>query len=82
MPYPRPDLPLSVTTRTMREERGVTREALAHEAGVTVGALARVELGFSAPSWDTVRRVAAALGLSVSDFITIVEDRREGLVQR
>lgn len=82
MPYPKPDLTISLTIRALREERGVTRATLAYRAGITTGALARAELGYAAPSWDTVRRVAGALGLSLGDFVAVVESRGEALAQR
>jgi transcriptional regulator with XRE-family HTH domain len=59
--------------RRLREGQGITREALALEAGITTGSLARLELGYGSPSWDTLGRIAAALGLSVSRLAGEVE---------
>jgi transcriptional regulator with XRE-family HTH domain len=66
MPHAKPDCVLSATVRRLREESGVTRETLAMQAGVTVGTLASIELAHAAPSWDTFKRVAGALDLSIS----------------
>lgn len=73
MPHAKPDPVLAATVRSLREGKGVTREALAHEAGITVGSLARIELAQSSPSWDTLRRIAGALGLSISRLAAAVE---------
>jgi transcriptional regulator with XRE-family HTH domain len=73
VPHAKPDPALSATVRKLREERGVTREALAVKAGVTVGALARIELAQASPSWDTFRRIARALDLSTSRLAAAVE---------
>jgi transcriptional regulator with XRE-family HTH domain len=74
MPHSKPDRVLSATVRRLREERGVTREALAMQAGITVGVLARIELAQAAPSWDTFKRVARALDLSISQLAAAIED--------
>jgi transcriptional regulator with XRE-family HTH domain len=76
MPYPKPDLTLAIVVRSLREQRGVSREALAAEAGITTGSLARTELGYAAPSWDTMQRIAGALGLPLSGLVAAVEARR------
>jgi transcriptional regulator with XRE-family HTH domain len=67
------DLALAATLRRLREDRGLAREAVAHRAGISAGALARIELGQSSPGWNTVRRLAAALGLSMIDLAAAVE---------
>jgi transcriptional regulator with XRE-family HTH domain len=68
-----PDPALAATLRRMREERGISREALAVSAGVTASALARIELAQTTPGWDTVRRVAGALGVSMVELSSAVE---------
>jgi transcriptional regulator with XRE-family HTH domain len=77
MPHAKPDAALSAVVRRLREHSGVTREALAFEAGVTVGALARIELAQASPSWDTFTRIARALGLSITRLAAAVEAARE-----
>jgi transcriptional regulator with XRE-family HTH domain len=57
----------------MREERGISREALAFRAGLTAGALGRIELAQAVPRWNTVRRLAAALGVDMVELSAAVE---------
>jgi DNA-binding XRE family transcriptional regulator len=58
----------------MREERGLTREALAFHADIAVGTLARIELAQVNPAWETVRKVASALNVTMMELVTAVED--------
>ena len=52
--------------RAARERVGVTQSALAAEAGIAPNHLSRLESGAKeTPRFDTVARVAAALGLSL-----------------
>src|ERR1700759_1685853 len=73
MPRSKPDPALAATVRRLREGQGITREALALEAGITTGSLARVELGYGSPSWDSFGRIAAALRLPLSGLAEAVE---------
>jgi transcriptional regulator with XRE-family HTH domain len=67
MPPPsRPDPQLARVLRALREKDGRSQEALAHEAGLTVGALARIERAETNPTWTTVRQIAAALGIPLA----------------
>lgn len=68
-----PDRALAATVRRMREERGLAREALAFRAGLTAGALARIELAQAVPRWNTVRRIADALGVDMVELSAAVE---------
>jgi transcriptional regulator with XRE-family HTH domain len=68
-----PDAALAATVRRMRIERGDTQEDLAHRAGLTVAAFARIERGHANPTWTTVRRIAAALEISLSVLAEAVE---------
>jgi transcriptional regulator with XRE-family HTH domain len=71
-----PDPALATTLRRMRSERGLTREALAFRSGITVGSLARIELGQAVPGWDTVRLLARGLDVSMVELSAAVEGRR------
>jgi transcriptional regulator with XRE-family HTH domain len=68
-----PDPALAATLRRLREDRGITREALAFRTGITTGSLARIELGQSVPGWDTVRQLANALEITLADLGAAVE---------
>lgn len=67
------DAALAATLRRMRLERGDTQEDLAHRAGLTVAAFARIERGHANPTWTTVRRIADALGVSLEALGAAVE---------
>jgi transcriptional regulator with XRE-family HTH domain len=67
------DVALAATVRRMRVERGDTQEDLAHRAGLTVAAFARIERGHANPTWTTVRRIATALEVSLADLAAAVE---------
>jgi transcriptional regulator with XRE-family HTH domain len=62
----------------MREERGTTREVLAFRAGITAGALAHIELAQAVPRWNTVRQIAAALGVDMVELSAAVEREAAG----
>jgi transcriptional regulator with XRE-family HTH domain len=51
----------------------MTQEDLAHYAGLTTAALARIELAKANPTWATVRRVAAALDVSLVELARRIE---------
>jgi transcriptional regulator with XRE-family HTH domain len=46
----------------------MTQEALAQEAGITVGHMSMVERGHSNPTWATVKAIAAALNTSMVEI--------------
>ncbi len=73
-----PDPALAATLRRLREERGITREALAFKTGITTGSLARIELGQSVPGWDTVRLLVKALDITLAELGKAVEGQSEG----
>ncbi len=68
-----PDPALAATLRRIRGERGLTREELAFRTAITPVALARIELGYSVPGWNTVRRIAAGLEVSMVELCAAVE---------
>ncbi len=76
MPSTTPDHALAGTVRGLREDRGISREAVALEAGITTGALARIELGHGSPRWATLRAIARVLGLRTDQLVDQVEAAR------
>jgi transcriptional regulator with XRE-family HTH domain len=54
--------------KKLREEAGLSQEALAREAGLSTSTVAKLEQTGIDPSWPTVRRLARALGISVAAF--------------
>ena len=70
-----PQAALGKAIRQLREERGMTQEALAHAAGVTVGHCSTIERGHSNPTWATVKAISRALERSI---VEIARLEREG----
>lgn len=54
--------------RQLREAAGLTQEALARNANMSLSAVSKMELKDIDPNWSTVQRLARALGVSVSAF--------------
>ncbi len=67
------DPALGSAVRRLRAERGLTMEALAIRAGVTISTISQLERAKVEPGWMTVRRVAEALGMSLTEFGKAVE---------
>lgn len=49
----------------LRKSRGITREALAHSAGLSLATVYRAEHGLHRPTDDTLSALAGALGVTV-----------------
>jgi transcriptional regulator with XRE-family HTH domain len=62
------DQKLARALRSLREQRGVTQEDLAHAAEVTTTALSRIEGGKANPTWTTLTRILAALEVSLTEL--------------
>ena len=73
-----PQPALGKAIRQLREERGMTQEALAHAAGVTVGHLSTIERGHSNPTWGTLKGVAAALRISMAEIGRRSDESEQG----
>jgi transcriptional regulator with XRE-family HTH domain len=68
-----PQPALGKAIRQLRNKRGMTQEALAHAAGVTVGHLSMIERGHSNPTWATVKAVAHSLDASIVELARVAE---------
>jgi DNA-binding XRE family transcriptional regulator len=73
-----PDRDLAAVLRARRERDGRSQEALAHDAGITVTSLARIERGQANPTWTTVRSIAQALGITLVQLARAVEKHGGG----
>lgn len=73
-----PQPALGKAIRQLREERGMTQEALAQEAGITVGHMSMIERGHSNPTWGTVRSISAAFAISIADLAKLSEKTGNG----
>ena len=59
-----------------RAAQGLSRGELARQTGVSTGAVAKWETGRSTPAVDTLARVAAVLGLAMTELIDVPETER------
>jgi transcriptional regulator with XRE-family HTH domain len=75
-PSQRPQRALGKAIRQLREQRGTTQEAVAHEAGVTAATYGLIERGQSNPTWATLTDIAQALGVSMLDVAKMAEKHR------
>lgn len=60
--------------RQLREEQELSQEALAARAGTTAATIGLIERGQANPKWDTVKTIAAELGVSISDLAKLAEE--------
>jgi transcriptional regulator with XRE-family HTH domain len=74
-PRPEPQAVLGKAVRQLREERGMTQEAVALIAGVHPTWVSRIESGSLNPSWGMISRVAEALEVKVSDLAEKAEEQ-------
>jgi transcriptional regulator with XRE-family HTH domain len=63
-----PDPDLAKLLKRLREERKVTQEQLAFDAGITASALSRIERGLNSPGWTTLKRIIEALDVSFMEL--------------
>lgn len=70
-PSQRPQRALGKAIRQLREERGVTQEAVAHNAGVTAATYGLIERGQSNPTWATLTDIADALNVPMADIASL-----------
>ncbi|OGV62689.1 MAG: hypothetical protein A3K19_13570 [Lentisphaerae bacterium RIFOXYB12_FULL_65_16] len=59
--------------RLLRKRRRLTLRALAAKAGLSLGAVTKVESNRGNPALDTLRRICGVLGITVSDFLALAE---------
>ncbi|MGE5282559.1 MAG: helix-turn-helix domain-containing protein [Chloroflexota bacterium] len=64
---------LGKAIRELRHKKGASLEMLASEAGITRNMLSLIERGQGNPSWVTVRGIASALDMSVSELAKAAE---------
>jgi transcriptional regulator with XRE-family HTH domain len=68
-----PDQVLAALLKQLREDRKVTQEQLAFDAGITASALSRIERGLNSPGWMTVKRIVEALDVTLVELVTDLE---------
>jgi DNA-binding XRE family transcriptional regulator len=62
----------------LRTRHGISQEELARRVGTSKSAIVRLESGRHRPNMETLRRVAAAFGGSISVTITVPESDERG----
>jgi transcriptional regulator with XRE-family HTH domain len=65
---------LGEAIRELRSKRKTTQEDLAAGAGITPATLSLIERGRANPTWDTARRIAGALGVSIGELAKLSEN--------
>ena len=63
-----PQVALGRAIRLLREEAGLTQEALADSADLDPTSIRGLERGIANPTWDVVDRIARALGLALHEL--------------
>jgi transcriptional regulator with XRE-family HTH domain len=64
----RPQPALGEAIRKLREKRGLTQKAVARDAGITTATLSLIERGQANPTWDTAKKISAALNSSMGEL--------------
>lgn len=72
-PSDKPQPALGKAIRQLREKKGLTQEAVAHDAGITTATLGVIERGLSNPTWATLQGIASAIGTSMVDVARLTE---------
>jgi transcriptional regulator with XRE-family HTH domain len=70
---PKPQRALGEAIRQARTEHGLSQEAVALDADMEPSWLSHIESGRRNPSWGTVQRIAAAIGVQVSELALSAE---------
>jgi len=71
-----PQPALGTAIRELRNKKGMTQEATAQGAEITVAHLSGIERGHANPSWGAVVAIAEALGVSISALAKATEKHR------
>ncbi len=61
--------------RRVRQEKGMTLEALAHEVGLAYSYVGQIERGQRNPTLDVVERIASALEVQPTSLLEDVDPR-------
>ncbi len=75
-----PETTTCQTIRARREELGLSRDALAHAARVSVRTLVRLELQDLLPNVRAFARIVRALGLRLDELLPADEPETNGAV--
>jgi transcriptional regulator with XRE-family HTH domain len=76
-PSDQPQPALGKAIRQLREKKGATQEAIAHDAGITTATLGVIERGQSNPTWATLKAITGALDISMVELAKMAEKFEE-----
>jgi transcriptional regulator with XRE-family HTH domain len=77
-PRTEPQPGLGRAIRELRTERGLSQEELGLRAEIHPTWVSHLESGRNNPAWGSVRRIAAALDVTLSDLAALAEERERG----
>jgi transcriptional regulator with XRE-family HTH domain len=60
--------PIGLRLKELREAAGLTQPQLAERTGLSRAGVAHIEQGLRRPTWDTITKLAAALGVTPDAF--------------
>lgn len=70
-----PEIAFGQVLRDLRKGRNLSQEKLALESGLERNYVSLLELGRNSASVKTIFKLASALGISVAEFMAMVETR-------
>ena len=73
---------LGTTIRTLRQQRGLTIETLAHNADVHPTYVSGIERGRNNPTFEVLNQLASALHVRLSELIHQAEARTQAKTSR
>lgn len=68
-----PEIALGIVLKSLRKQRKLSQESLAHEAGIERNYVSLLELGRSSASIKMLFKIAPVLGVTVSELVNQVE---------
>lgn len=72
-----PEVAFGIVLRELRKQRSLSQESLAHDAGMERNYISLLELGRNSASVKMIFRLAPALGITVAEFMALVELRHK-----
>lgn len=77
IPHSDPQPTLGYAIRELRTGSSLSQEALAERSELDPAEISRIESGRADPAWGDVRRIAAALGVSLEALAELAEELEE-----
>lgn len=69
------EVAFGIVLRELRKQRGLSQEALAHDAGMERNYISLLELGRNSASVKMIFKLAPVLGVTVAEFMGMVESK-------